>query len=109
MERLAMVYRARPGKKQEYIRAHVEIWPEIVDVLERGTVKEMTIFSRGDLMFVFADMESVQAWRDAQVGNPACERWDAWMAKLLDQPFDADESGIFAQLEEVWHFETQEE
>ncbi|NLE44812.1 MAG: L-rhamnose mutarotase [Chloroflexi bacterium] len=104
MERLAMVYRARPGKKQEYVRAHVEIWPEITSVLERGTVKEMTIFSRGDLIFLFASMDSVQAWRDAQNGDPACERWDAWMATLLEQPYDEGEQGIFAQLEEVWHF-----
>lgn len=107
MEHLAMVYRARPGRREEYIRAHTEIWPEIEDVLRRGTVREMTIFSRGNLMFVFAAMDSIEAWRDAQVGDPASERWDAWMAELLEQPFDRDEPGIFAPLQEVWRFEAQ--
>jgi L-rhamnose mutarotase len=109
MERLAMVYRARSGRKEEYIRAHQEIWPEIEDVLRRGTVQEMTIFSRGNLMVVFATMDSIQAWRDAQIGDPACERWDAWMGQLLEQPFDKDEPRIFAPLQEVWRYDAQEE
>jgi L-rhamnose mutarotase len=109
MEHLAMVYRLRPGKKEEYIRAHREIWPEIVDLLRRGTVQEMRIFSRGDLLFCFAAMESVQAYDAACASDPACRRWDAWMAQLLDRPFDAAEPGIFARLEEVWHFNAQEE
>jgi len=100
MEHLAMVYRLRPGKKEEYIRAHREIWPEIVDLLRRGTVREMRIFARGDMLFCCAAMESVQAY-DAAVA-------DEWMARLLDQPYDRDEAGIFARLEEVWHFDAQE-
>jgi L-rhamnose mutarotase len=107
MEHLAMVYRLRPGKKAEYIRAHREIWPEITDLLRRGTVQEMRIFSRGDMLFCFATMESVQAYDAACADDPDCQRWNAWMAQLLDQPYDKDEPGIFARLEEVWHFTAQ--
>lgn len=107
MEHLAMVYRARPGKKDEYVRAHHEIWPEIVDVLRRGTVHEMRVFARGDMLFCFASMDSVLAWEQAQEGDTACDRWNAWMARLLEQPFDEEEAGAFARLEEVWSFQAR--
>lgn len=109
MEHLAMVYRLRSGKKEEYIRAHREIWPEIKDLLRRGTVREMRIFSRGDMLFCFASLESVQAYDQAKASDPACRSWDEWMAQLLEQPYDPDEHGIFARLEEVWHFDARED
>ncbi|MCK5569418.1 MAG: L-rhamnose mutarotase, partial [Spirochaetes bacterium] len=36
MERLALVYRVKPGKKDEYIKAHNEIWPEILKGLKEA-------------------------------------------------------------------------
>jgi hypothetical protein len=43
MERLALVYRLKPGKKEEYIKAHKEIWPEITE----GMKKRIRIFRNG--------------------------------------------------------------
>lgn len=37
--------------------------------------------------------------------RPVNKRWQVWMADLLEQPFDDDEPGIFADLEEVWCFD----
>ena len=54
MERLALCYRAIPEKKQEYIRAHREIWPEITRGLKEAGCHEMTIFMRGDSLFIYA-------------------------------------------------------
>ena len=105
MERMALVYRLKPGQKEEYIRAHREIWPEITDMMRRGTVHEMSIFCRGDLLFCFASMDSVCAYNEVSAADAANRRWDEWMAQLLEQPYDADEPGIFARLEEVWHWE----
>ena len=104
MDRLGMTYRLRPGKKETYIKAHHEIWPEMQDLLRRGGVKQMTIFHRGDRLFLFAEIEDLEAYRGLTAADPVSLRWEAWMATLLDQPFDENEPGIFADLEEVFHF-----
>ena len=44
MERLALTYRFKPGKKEEYIKAHKEAWPEILQGLKEAGCHEMTIF-----------------------------------------------------------------
>ena len=108
MERLGMTCRLRTGKKETYIKAHQEIWPEMQDLLRRGGVKQMTIFMRGDTLFLFAEIEDLEAYQALTAADPVSLIWESWMATLLDQPFDKDEPGIFAQLEEVFHFDTEQ-
>ncbi len=105
MERLALVYRARSGKKDEYVKAHQEIWPEIIRGLKEAGCKEMTIYSRGDLFFLFALIENIEGFNRIRSKDSYYHKWNAYMHELLAHPFDDDESSAFATLEEVWRFE----
>ena len=105
MERLAQGYRLKPGNKEEYIKAHREIWPEMLDCLRRAGCKQMSIFLRKDMLFMCADVEGIETFKRVVKDDPLNKKWQAWMAELLEQPFDMDEPGIFADLEEVWHFD----
>ena len=104
MDRLAMVYRLKPGAKETYLKAHREIWPEMQDFLRRSGVKDMTIFLRGRTLFLYADIENLEKYEGMEAADPVSQRWEAWMATLLEQPYDGEEPGVFAALEEVWHF-----
>ena len=105
MDRFAVTYRLRPGAREKYIEAHNKIWPEMRDVLARGGIRQMTIFLRGDTLFLYANVENRAIYQALKATDPVCKRWDAFMATLLDQPFDASEPGIFAGLDEIWHIE----
>lgn len=48
MEHVAWKGHIKPGYKQEYIRRHNEIWPEMVDALKAAGVCNYTIFACGD-------------------------------------------------------------
>ena len=103
MARLALVYRLRPGAKETYLRAHREIWPEMQDFHRRAGVQEMSIFMRGDTLFLYAEIEDLVRYDEMAATDPVSLRWEAWMATLLEQPYDENEHGIFARLEQVWH------
>ena len=51
MEHVAWKGHIKPGYKQEYIRRHNEIWPEMVDALKAAGVCNYTIFDCGDELF----------------------------------------------------------
>jgi L-rhamnose mutarotase len=104
VDRLALVYRLRAGAKDTYIQAHHEIWPEMRDFLVRAGVAQMTTFLRGDTLFLYAEIADLRAYQELERVDPVSRRWEAWMATLLDQPFDDRELGIFADLTEIWHF-----
>lgn len=105
MERLALTYRLRPGKREEYIRAHREIWPEILKGLKEAGCHEMTIFLRGDQLFLYALVEDIEAFTKIREKDPFYRKWNAWMSELLEHPYDDDEPSAFAPLTEIWRFE----
>jgi L-rhamnose mutarotase len=105
MERLALCYRAIPEKKQEYLRAHRGIWPEIIRGLADAGCHEMTMFMRGDNLFIYAEIDDIKEFNRIRSLDPAYHRWDEWMHKLLVSPFDENEKGAFATMEEIWRFE----
>jgi L-rhamnose mutarotase len=105
MQRLALLYRAKPGKRDEYVKAHREIWPQITEGLREAGCHEMTIFCREDLFFLFALIEDIDAFNRIRAKDPYFQRWNQYMHELLIHPFDSEESSAFAPLKEVWRFE----
>ena len=105
MERLALVYRLKPGKRDEYIRAHREIWPEITRGMEDAGCHEMTIFLRGGLLFLFALIDDIDRFNEQRARDVHFQKWNAWMHELLVSPFDEEELSAFARLDEIWRFE----
>jgi L-rhamnose mutarotase len=102
MEQVAFTYRFKPGKKEEYIKAHEALWPSQHEALKRSGMQRIHIFVRGDQVFLFADVDDRDEYMRISASDPDYQRWAEYMATMLEQPFDEDESGIFAQLDEIW-------
>lgn len=60
MERMAWRGRIKPGCKEEYIRRHNEIWPEMVEVLKGAGICNYTIFLSGDELFAYPRAEAAK-------------------------------------------------
>jgi L-rhamnose mutarotase len=105
MERLALVYRLKPGKRDEYVEAHRKIWPEITKGMKDAGCHEMTIFLRGDLLFLYALIDDIDRFNSERAKDPHFQKWNAWMHELLVSPFDGEEPSAFAPLTEIWRFE----
>ncbi len=104
MERLALVYKLKPGKKDEYIKAHQEIWPEITKGMKYAGCHEMTIFIRGNQLFLYALIDDIEQFNKKRAQDPQFQKWNAWMHELIVSPYDEDEPSAFAPLTEVWRF-----
>ena len=65
----------------------------------------MTIFIRGNLLFLYAVIDDIAEFNLIRAKDPAYQRWNAWMNELLESPYDESESGPFAVMDEIWRFE----
>jgi len=108
MQRLALCYRTIPEKKAEYIKAHREIWPEITRGLKEAGCREMTIFLRGNNLLLYALIDDIEEFNLIRARDPYYHKWNDWMNKLLEAPFDEQEQGAFAAMEEIWRFDAEE-
>ena len=91
MEHVAWKGHIKPGYKQEYIRRHNEIWPEMVDALKAAGVCNYTIFACGDELFGYYECVHGAAFaQKAQDERPVVARWCEMMSDIQVLSTEAD-------------------
>jgi L-rhamnose mutarotase len=82
-ERTAFVLRVRPDKIEEYISAHRDVWPEMLDALRGAGIRNYTIFRDGATMFGYFEADDLAAAGDYLAKQDVSTRWQDAMAELL--------------------------
>nr|WP_317399499.1 L-rhamnose mutarotase [uncultured Gemmiger sp.] len=105
MERMAWKGRIKPGKKEEYIRRHNEIWPEMVEVLKSAGICNYSIFCCGEELFGYYECEQGVAFAEkTQAESPVVERWNDYMKDILELEMDPG-TGAQPKLEQVFRLD----
>jgi L-rhamnose mutarotase len=95
--------RLKPGGLEEYRRHHDEIWPELVEEIERSGIGQITIFEADLLLVLYSEIRDVESW-DRLWATEVHGRWGAIMNEFMA----VDDSGapVSEELREVFHLET---
>jgi L-rhamnose mutarotase len=101
-QRSAFVLDVRPERMDEYVQAHREVWPEMLDALRSAGIRNYTIFRRGNQMFGYFEAEDVEAAARYLAEQDVSARWQDAMAQLLEER--VPESGP-QSLEEVFRLD----
>ena len=83
MERYTWKARVLPGKLEEYIRRHDEIWPEMTAVLNEAGIRNYTIWNLGDELFGYYECEDLEHALRVQAESPVVARWNVSMEGLM--------------------------
>ena len=84
-ERSAFVLRVRPDKADEYVKAHENVWPEMLEALRGAGVRNYTIFRAGNEMFGYFEADDVAAAELYLSQQEGCTRWQDAMSELLEE------------------------
>ena len=105
MERMAWKGRIKPGAKQEYIKRHNEIWPELAELLKQAGICNYTIFNTGDELFGYYECEKGIAYAERmQAESPVVDRWNEYMKDILELEMDP-ETGAQPKLTPVFRLD----
>jgi L-rhamnose mutarotase len=106
VRRIGQVVGVHPDKRDEYLRLHAAVWPDVEAALTRANVRNYTIFIYGDLLFAYyeytgsdfdADMASVAA-------DPVTREWWTHTAPC-QRPLGEGAGGPWTDMVEVWHLD----
>lgn len=105
MKRFGWTIRLRAEKREEYLRLHSAVWPEVAATISGCGIRNYTIFLRGDTLFGY--YEYVGADHDADIRrmgqDAATRRWWA-LTDPCQEPIDDEAPATgWAELTEVWH------
>ena len=105
MERVAWKGRIKPGCKEEYIRRHDAIWPEMTAVLKEAGIRNYTIFANSNELFGYYECEKGLSFAQrAQAGSSVVDRWNEYMRDVLELEMDP-ETGAQPALEAVFRMD----
>ncbi len=95
-----MTFKLKPGCYPEYKKAHDELWPEMVKLMQDNEVN-MVIYYYHDRLFLYATAPSQEHMERSNQGE-VVKRWGEYMTSLMVT--DAAGQVIVEDLEEAFSF-----
>jgi len=102
MEKYAFKMQLYPGCREEYIKRHDEIWPELCELLKNAGVSDYSIHLDAETNILFGVL-----WRETDHGmtrlpnHPVMQRWWAHMADIMET--HPSNEPVATPLETVFH------
>lgn len=84
-QRSAFVLRVKPEKIEEYVEAHGNVWPELLDALHGAGIRNYTIFRDGNQVFGYFEADDLEAAGRYLAEQAVSHRWQDAMAELLEE------------------------
>jgi len=100
------VWRAKPGKIDEYREVHSTVWPELEQLFRDAGVSKYVIYAWGDVLFSHMEVEDYDGLMTWFGESEIAARWETeLMADLIEYPAGDPETGWPLVLDEVWSLE----
>ncbi|MDR0711416.1 MAG: L-rhamnose mutarotase [Prevotellaceae bacterium] len=102
MKRVAFKMKLKPGFKQEYIKRHSEVWPEIAALIKRSGVSDYSIFLDEETNILFGVQKVSGDVSSQGLGAEEIQqKWWSYMSDIME--VNPDSSPISIPLEEVFY------
>jgi len=106
MKRVAFLLKVKQDKIADYKEHHKQVWPEMLDALQRTGWYNYSLFMRDDgLLFgYFETPDSFQAALDGMSREDINAKWQDFMAPYFEG-LGAHADQMMEELEEVFHLD----
>jgi L-rhamnose mutarotase len=84
-QRVGFVLRVKPDRVDEYVRAHREVWPEMLEALTSAGIRNYSIFRAGHEMFGYFETDDLARAEAYLSGQEVNARWQDAMADMLEE------------------------
>tara|TARA_R110001592_G_scaffold363111_1_gene680529 strand:+ start:5693 stop:6010 length:318 start_codon:yes stop_codon:yes gene_type:complete len=105
MQRIAFKMQLNEVQKEEYIKRHDEIWPELKRLLKESGVSEYAIYLDEETNILFAFQKITEDESSQDLGQTEIvKKWWKYMAAIMET--NEDNSPVTIALEEVFYLDS---
>ena len=102
VQRFGQVARFRPETKEQYVKYHAEVWPEVLERIQKCNIRNYSIFSRDDQLFAYFEYtgeDFEEDMRKMAADPPTQEGW-----KLVKPMLVIHSDGeCWTNMDEIFH------
>lgn len=105
MKRYGLVIGLRPGKLEEYVRYHADVWPEVLKTITDCNIRNYSIFHKDDTLFAYFEYHGTDFDADMakMAADPKTQEWWTIM-EPMQAPVPTRQKGEWwAKMQEVFH------
>ena len=84
-QRAAFVLHVKPERIDQYVEAHRNVWPEMLQALRDAGIRNYSIFRSGTDMFGYFESDDLEQAGAYMADQEVNARWQDAMAGLLEQ------------------------
>ena len=109
MQRFGSVIRLRPEHREEYLRLHTAVWPEVEQTLLDAGIRNYTIFLHGDLLIAYYEYagDDHAAAQARIAADPHTQRWWTLTDPCQESLAEKDSGQWWVPMQEVWHLDEE--
>jgi L-rhamnose mutarotase len=107
MEHVLFIQKVKPEKKEEYIRAHKEVWPDLLKLIHESGVQRELIWIQDDTLYIYIMVEDFDKAISYQSKSKVFQDWLKEMSSFLAEMQDYSDEGGVVRLEKVFDLEEQ--
>ena len=101
--KIAFKMKLKPGFKEEYIKRHEQIWPELAELLKANGIADYTIFLDEETNCLFGvQQQNGQSSQDLG-STEIVQKWWKYMADIMET--HSDNSPVSIPLTQVFHMD----
>lgn len=101
MEKRVWKGKILPGKLDEYIQKHQNIWPEMINALNLQGIHNYTIWNNGDEVIGYYECESLELAERIKNELDVCQKWSEAMQGIMELDKDM-ETGKIKKYKEIF-------
>ncbi len=87
METKAFVARLKPGRKEDYIKAHNNFSPELRARYRAAGIHQIRLFLSGEQLFMYVEVDDYEKARAALAEDPLDRRWQQEVGPMKELDF----------------------
>ena len=88
---------------EEYVKMHLNPWPEILEEHRKAGYRNYSIFQNGNQFFYCFECDDIDAANAYIAASEACGRWNAITSKMVEGSFDFHEEEPIHFMPEVFY------
>lgn len=105
MEKYCWKAKIKSGQKEEYIRRHNNIWPELVNLLKEAGITNYSIWINGnDVIGYYECKKGIDFAAKKQADSPIVDNWNEYMKDVMVMELDPV-SGDQPMMEKVFELD----
>lgn len=99
----AWTWQIKEACLEEYVRLHLDLWPEIMQEHSNAGIKNYSVFQNGNQFFYCFECDDVEAVFAYIADSQACNRWNAITSTMVQGSFDFNEAEPIKPMCEVFY------